>query len=124
MTRRYLKSGKLSESIIQKTIVREVKKIPLIKECLMHLPNEGKRTNKYGHHLKQMGMMPGASDIFIALARHGYHGAWIEIKSEDGKLTKAQDKFLKIMNKNGFYTHICRSIKDGIDIITWYCLEV
>lgn len=96
---------------------------PVLRMCVIHIPNEGKRTVTYGKHLKDMGMRPGVSDLFIAMTRHGYSGAWIELKSKKGIISKAQMEFKNDMHRQHYYTETCYSIEDAIQIISWYCFE-
>ncbi len=118
---RLLKSGELSEEEIHKTIMRWVRLQPAIARYVLHFPNEGRRSPRYGKLLKDLGMRPGVSDLFIPLARKGYIGAWIELKTPKGIVTALQKEFLMDMEQQGHYTAICRSIEDGIKTIGWYC---
>lgn len=118
---KYLKSGELSEEGIHKAIMDWVRLHPALVPFVMHFPNEGKRTPSYGRLMKEMGMRAGVSDLFIGMARHGYHGAWIELKTPTGVVSPHQTKFLADMKQQGYYTVICRSIEDGIKIIQKYC---
>jgi len=120
---KYLKSGELSEEAIHKAIMDWVRLKPTIKKLVMHFPNEGKRTPSFGRLMKEMGMRAGVSDLFISMARHGYHGAWIELKTKQGVVSPAQVEFLEDMRQQGYYTVICRSIEDGIKVIERYCFD-
>lgn len=118
-----LKSGDISESSIQKAVIEWVSHKRLLRNFVIHIPNEGKRTKSYGKSLKDMGMRPGVADLFIAMPKHGYHGAWIELKSKNGRLTVTQRNFLvDMMSKNYFATY-CLSIEDAIETIEWYCFN-
>lgn len=90
----------------------------------MHFANEGYRTDRYGRRLKEMGLRPGVADLFIAMQCHGYGGAWLELKSANGKLSSAQIEFLDDMATQGYFTNDCkplRTIEATIDTIKWYC---
>ena len=114
---KYLKSGAMSESSLQKAVLQWANLHPQLKNAVIHIPNEGKRTSHYGKPLKDMGMRRGVSDLFIALQRHGYGGAWIELKSKDGVLSQAQEVFLNDMAMHGYFTHTCYSLDEAIKII-------
>ena len=120
-TTRYLKSGAIPESTIQKTVMEWVRLHPLLRERIIHFPNEGKRTPSYGRLLKDMGMRAGVADLFIAMPRHGYGGAWIELKSKDGVLSQAQKEFLEDMAIQCYFTRVCYSIDEAIKTIEGYC---
>ena len=111
----------VSEKLIHKAIMQWVRLNPDISPYVMHIPNEGPRTSRYGAELKAMGLMPGAADLFIALPRSGYHGAWIELKTTIGKLTPAQSDFLERMKTENYYTAVVRDIDFGIALIKTYC---
>jgi VRR-NUC domain len=118
---KYLKSGELSEEAIHKAVMDWVRLKPTIKKLVMHFPNEGKRTPSFGRLMKEMGMRAGVSDLFISMARHGYHGAWIELKTKNGVLSSLQKEFLDDMSAQNYFTIICRSIDECIKTIQWYC---
>lgn len=67
-----------------------------------------------------MGMMPGVWDLLVACGRHGYIGAWIELKSANGILSPYQIAFGKHMEQQNYYTTVCYSIDDAIKKIEWY----
>lgn len=118
-----LKSGTISEETIHKTVMSWVRLHPMLKKLVLHFPNEGKRSLRYGKLLKDMGMRAGVSDLLIAMGRHGFHGAWIELKSENGNLSPLQKDFLEDMSQQNYFTAVCWSIDEAIDTIKWYCLE-
>jgi len=111
-----LKNGEISEASIQASILEWASIDPIIKKYrrfIIHFPNEGKRTRWYGAHLNRLGMRRGVSDIFIAVPRHGFGGAWIELKSKNGKLTDDQIKFIDDMKSQNYYTEVCRSFEEA-----------
>ncbi len=116
-----LKSGNIPESEIQKAVIKWVRLQPKIRNLVLHFPNEGKRSASYGRMLKEMGLRPGVSDLYVAMMRHGYGGAWIELKSQEGVLSVVQLEFLQDMKQQGYYTVVCRSIEDTIKVLEWYC---
>ena len=118
---KYLISGEISEETIHKTVMEWVRFNPLLKRLVLHFPNEGRRSIRYGKLLKDMGMRAGVSDLFIAMGNHGYLGAWIELKSTQGTVSEAQTDFLKDMSEQGYFTAVCWSIDEAINLIKWYC---
>lgn len=124
ITGRVLKSGDLSEDAIQKAVIEWTSYFPALRDAVIHIPNEGKRSPSYGNKLKAMGMTPGASDLFIALPRGGYHGAWLELKSKSGRVTLLQKKFLDAQSARGYYTAVAFSVEEAIKILTLYCFEI
>jgi len=118
-----LKSGAMSEETIHKTVIEWARLHPLLKRIVLHFPNEGKRSARYGKLLKDMGMRAGVSDLFIATARHGFIGAWIELKSAKGVVSDAQKDFLDDMSQQNYFTAICWSLDEAINTIDWYCFK-
>lgn len=116
-----LKSGTLSEEAIHRTVMTWATHHPALKGIVLHVPNEGKRSLSYGKLLKKMGMRAGVADLFIATGRHGFFGAWIELKSANGIVSLAQKQFLNDMHEQNYFTAICWSIEEAINVISWYC---
>lgn len=114
---------KISEDDIQKTVMQWVR-LQGLGGVVFHIPNQGKRSMRYGKQLKDMGMRPGVSDLFIARSSGKYHGAWIELKSATGRITPEQKHFLSDMQEEGYFTAICWSIEDAIATIKNYFSEV
>lgn len=110
---------KISEDDIQKTVMQWVR-LQGLGSVVFHIPNQGKRSMRYGKQLKDMGMRPGVSDLFISRANGKHHGAWIELKSATGRLTPEQKLFLIDMDKEGYFTATCNSIENCIDTIKRY----
>lgn len=118
-----LKSGAISEETIHKTVMEWVRLHPVLKRLVIHFPNEGRRTARFGKLLKDMGMRAGVADLFIGMGRHGFHGAWIELKSESGYISPAQKEFLDDMSQQNYFTGISWSIDEAIKLIDWYCFR-
>lgn len=114
-------SGKESETSIHLAVMQWVRLHPKIVPYVIHIPNEGKRSQRFGRQLKNMGMRPGVSDLFVALAKHDYHGAWIELKTPKGRVQESQEIFLSDMKAAGYYTSITRGFDETINLLQWYC---
>ena len=60
--------------------------------CMFAIPNGGLRNPVVARKLKAEGVKSGVSDIFLSVARGGYHGLYIEMKRirtlKLGKLAK------------------------------------
>ena len=118
-----LKSGEICEESIQKAVIQWVRLKPSSTKLVLHFANEGKRSSRYGKMLKDIGLRAGVSDLHIAMMRHGYGGAWIELKTKEGSLRPSQKEFLEDMKQQGYFTAVCRSIEDTIKVIEWYCFH-
>lgn len=122
---KFLSDGTISEESIHKLLIEYISKHPKLskhKRFIMHFPNEGKRSLRYGALLKSLGMRKGVADLFIAASRHNFSGAWIELKSENGILSYEQKAFLLDMQTENYFTSTCYSLDAAIKIIEWYLL--
>lgn len=95
----------------------DLKKIPVV-----HVPNEGKRSIAYGAKLKKIGMRKGFPDLFIPVAKHGYHGLFIEMKDATGKKTATPEqlKWINILVSNGYYACVRHGAQEAINEINAY----
>lgn len=118
-----LKSGEISEETIHKTVMDWVRSHPILKGLVLHFPNEGRRSARYGKLLKDLGMRAGVSDLLITMQRHGYGGAWIELKSKNGFLSEHQKCFMEDMRQQNYFVSVCWSIEEAIKVISWYCFD-
>jgi len=70
-------------------------------------PNAGKRTPRQGAYMKAEGLKPGVPDICIPVARKGFHGLYIELKTEKGKLSKHQAEFIDRLTEQNYMAVVC-----------------
>lgn len=69
-----------------------------------HLAGDARARAMQVNKLKSEGYTPGVPDVFIAEARGGYHGCYVEMKTLTGKLSENQEWFLAEAEKRGYYT--------------------
>ena len=84
------------------------------------IPNGGKRNYKEAVRLKAQGVKSGVWDIFLPVAKHGYHGLYIEMKAGKNKLTENQHLFGDFAHKQGYLTHTAYSWLEAKKVITEY----
>jgi len=98
-------------------------------EFMFAIPNGGKRDVVTAKRLKDEGVKAGVSDIFLPAIRWSdpsgsmairYGGLFIEMKSEDGRLSQAQIDFIAAMKKQGYQTAVCWSADEAISTIEEY----
>lgn len=116
-----LKDGSASEYAIQKAVFDYIKTQPALRGLIIHIPNEGKRHPRTGKALRDIGLTRGVFDILITLPNHGYHAAWIELKSQKGVLSLYQHEFKQLQQKFGYFTAVCHDVEEAIQTIEWYC---
>ena len=69
---------------------------------------------------KGQGMLSGVPDLFLPVPKNGYHGLFIEMKSEKGRVTENQHWFLTNAESLGYKTAVCYSAKEAISAIQAY----
>ena len=123
---RYLK-GSLpsgdSESAEQQALVRwaalNENRYPGL-EMLYAIPNGGHRHVATAVRLKAEGVKAGVPDLCLPVARCGYHGLYIEMKSEKGKLTQLQKRWIEKLNEQTHLAVVCKGFEEARDVIVDY----
>ena len=90
---------------------------------VMHIPNEGKRSDAYGARMKRLGLRKGFPDLFVPLPKRGYHGFFIEMKARKGKLSPDQRLWLVRLKNAHYATAVCYGSADAIRLIEKYVEE-
>ena len=86
-----------------------------------HIPNGGSRNAREAHNLRMQGVKPGIPDIFLPVARGGWHGLYIEMKRRNGgRLSDEQAAMLEALREQGYCAWVCKGANDAIDLITEY----
>ena len=88
--------------------------------ALMAFPLGGKRSLITGAIMKAEGARAGTPDMFLAVARGGYHGLWIELKTKTGIVSDAQKQFLLMLKNHGYCAVIMRGFDDAKHMIEDY----
>lgn len=96
---------------------------PLL-ERLFAVPNfsgrMGKRTARHGARLKAEGRKPGVPDVWLPVARGGYHGLVIEMKAGRNEPTHEQRHWLHYLDDAGWLTRVCYSAHEAQHEIELY----
>lgn len=87
---------------------------------LFHIPNGGKRDKREAGRLKAAGVKPGVFDLFLPVARGGYHGLWVEMKRKGGYASDDQVQFDHGMTSAGYDTAVCIGWETARDYILAY----
>lgn len=85
-----------------------------------HSPNGGKRHPAEALRFKLMGVKAGFPDLAYFERRGKYSGLAIELKSENGKLSKSQIERLEILSNDGWVCFVCFDLKSTIEIFEDY----
>lgn len=84
------------------------------------IPNGGKRSIGTARKLKAEGVKAGVPDIFLPVARHGYNGLFIEMKSKGGKCSAEQKRFQDAVSYVGYLCAVCYSADEAAKFIDGY----
>lgn len=94
---------------------------PILK-LVIHVPNEGKRSRTAGNKLKMMGMTSGVAD-YVLLAGGQIPGfnrviqpLALELKTKEGKMSKAQRDWCDLFVLHGGTYWLCRSAEEAVNI--------
>jgi hypothetical protein len=94
---------------------------PLIRDLIIHIPNEGKRTAWEGRSLALMGLRAGVSDFFLPLPRGRFHGAWLELKrAKGGRLSDVQQDWINKMLKLDYAAYVAYGFDDAVKMLEEY----
>ncbi len=75
---------------------------PKLKDFIISIPNEGKRSLMGNIMLKRAGMKKGIPDLFIAIPNKDKHGFFIELKQPGKKPRPEQADFLEKLRGQGY----------------------
>lgn len=87
---------------------------------IFHIPNEGKMSAIAGAILNREGRQKGVADLFLPVARGGFHGLWIEVKIPGDKLTDEQRTFGRQVVGDGYQFFAIWDSQAGIDTVMNY----
>lgn len=94
---------------------------PETRGLFIHIPNEGNRNSLMdGAMRKAMGLVAGAPDTFLFMARGGFHGLAVEFKTDKGVQSQEQKAFQSRLEYAGYRYEICRSLDQFKLIVTEY----
>lgn len=92
------------------------------------LAGNGQKRGIQMNKMKADGLRPGAPDLMLAFPKYNplfspitqFHGLFIEMKKDGGKLSKEQIQFADILRRNGYNAICCIGAKEAIRAITVY----
>lgn len=89
-------------------------------ELIHSIPN-GTYKSKFARNLyKQTGLKSGVPDVMLPVARCGFHGLYIEFKSEKGRLSPTQKWWIPRLMRQKFFVGLCRDSRSAADLLTAY----
>ena len=89
-------------------------------EMLFHIPNGGKRGKLEAIRLKREGVKAGVPDLFLPVARGGYHGLFVELKAGKGVASLMQREWIVRLEKQGYRAQIAVGWEEAAKVIMEY----
>lgn len=128
---------RLEESFEQQALIRTAwlyRRHPvygIINACLVAVPNGAdcarkldERTGEWVSPNRQRllaeGMRPGYPDLLLDVARGGWHGLRLEMKSGAGRLSEEQKTRRELLEAEGYYWTLARSSEAAWDELRRY----
>lgn len=69
---------------------------------------------------KQLGHSNGFPDVQICCPAGKYHGLFIELKSENGRVSPEQKQWIERLRVNGYEAVICYGLQEAINAVENY----
>ena len=66
------------------------------------------------------GLMQGVSDLFLPVARGGFHGMFIELKKQNGRVSPEQKAFIAAVQQQGYYAKVVYGLDEIISTVLEY----
>ncbi len=89
--------------------------------ALLHaIPNGGARSKAAAGKLKAEGVKKGVSDLYLPVARGGYHGLYIEMKAVDGRPSPEQREWMSQVIGQGYCAEVCYGADAAKELLTAY----
>ncbi len=105
------------EQQIQRAVVAHLRLRAKPGVLWFHVPNSRKQSPRRGAAWKAEGVLAGVSDLILF---HNSRAFALEIKSENGRLSEAQQEFLDRFNAAGGYAGYAVGVDRAIECLkTW-----
>lgn len=116
---------KLGPEQVQQIILFDWIRNNKLDDFIFHVANERRCSPQHGAVLKRMGVMAGVADVIVARASRSWNGMFLEMKSENGRISPAQSKFMASMHREGYATLVAYSGQEAIYHIQDYlCMPI
>lgn len=87
---------------------------------LFAIPNGGARDAVTGARLKAEGVRAGVPDMYLPVARDGWHGLFIELKVGRNKPSKHQEWWSEKLTEQGYLAVVCWGWHDAAGLLVDY----
>ncbi|MDE5858547.1 MAG: VRR-NUC domain-containing protein [Muribaculaceae bacterium] len=96
---------------------------PMLRGCLIAVPNGGRRDAVTGARLKAEGATAGVSDLILFHRCKESGALLIEMKTPTGRQSTEQKQWQKVVESQGYKYVVCRSLDEFMRVINTYIRE-
>lgn len=82
-------------------------------KLMFHIANGGRRDIIEAAHLKQQGVKAGVPDLCLPVSAGKYHGLFLELKAEGGRLQETQKQWIAELNKQNYKAMVCFGLDEA-----------
>ena len=93
-------------------------------QLMFHIPNGGYRNIATAKRLKAEGVKSGVPDICLPVPRGNYHGLYLELKTDKGRLSKEQENWLSNLSREGYLAEVAYGFDEAVKVIKEYLENV
>ena len=118
-------SRKREEEQLQRSLVEHLRYFAKPEVIWFHTPNGEARSKATAGRLKAMGVQAGVLDLTFIVSRDAMGPEWpsvhfLELKSRDGVLTKAQKDFIRRAEALGCPCFVTADLDQALDVlVSW-----
>lgn len=112
----------MTETQEQKQLIQWTRTDPRF-QFLFHIPNESIGGQGWIIRNRQMGVKSGVPDLFFPVPMNGYHGMFIEMKAEKGRLGAEQKKWIRALETLGYKCVVAHGWKEAKKSLEEYVNE-
>lgn len=87
---------------------------------LYAIPNGGHRSKATAGKAKAEGARKGVLDLCLPLARGGWFGLYVELKTTTGKLSPEQRDEVKALAQDGYLGLVAHGWPEAAKVLEWY----
>ncbi len=84
------------------------------------VPNAARRSPQLAAMMLREGLKAGIPDIIVPIPKRGFHGAFIENKSANGKMSESQIRFRDFLISQGYAYKTTYSADEQIEFLEWF----
>ena len=72
------------------------------------------------HRMKAEGLRPGVPDLCLPVARGGFHGLFLELKTKTGRLRPEQALWLDALRDEGYRAEVAHGLDEAVEVLRSY----